>query len=57
MLPQEVIAIEDSPPGILAAKAAGLKCLAVTNSYGRGLLARADWIVESLAEVEIEDLE
>jgi HAD superfamily hydrolase (TIGR01509 family) len=42
------IAIEDTPAGIAAAKAAGLKVVAVTNSHGRDKLFRADRIVNTL---------
>ncbi|MBN1282580.1 MAG: HAD family phosphatase [Proteobacteria bacterium] len=52
----EVIAIEDSPRGIAAAKAAGLRCIAVSNSYERDLLKSADWIVDSLGEVDLRSL-
>jgi beta-phosphoglucomutase len=48
----EVIAIEDSPRGITAAKAAGLKCLAVATSFERTELAHADWIVGSLLDID-----
>jgi HAD superfamily hydrolase (TIGR01509 family) len=51
----EVIAIEDSPRGIAAAKAAGLACLAVATSFERTMLAQADWIVDSLTEASIEE--
>ena len=47
---------EDSPRGIAAAKAAGLRCLAVRNSFGDDLLGDADWIVDSLGEVDLERL-
>jgi len=56
MLSEEVIAIEDSPKGIEAARAAGLKCLAVRTTFGSGDLGRADWIVNSLAEVDLAKL-
>jgi HAD superfamily hydrolase (TIGR01509 family) len=56
LLAEEVIAIEDSPRGILAAKEAGLRCLAVRNSFTSGELDHADWIVDSLDEVNIAEL-
>ena len=56
MLAEEVIAIEDSPKGIAAAKAAGLRCLAVSNTFGSGELGRADWIVGSLSDVDLAKL-
>ncbi|MFA4875401.1 MAG: HAD family phosphatase [bacterium] len=56
ILAEHAIAIEDSPRGIAAAKAAGMRCLAVSNSFSRDELLGADWIVESLADVDLNDL-
>ena len=53
-LPDTSVAVEDTPAGIRSAKGAGLRVLAVTNSYGAGELAEADWIVESLESVRFE---
>ena len=53
----EAIAIEDSPNGVLAAKRAGLLCVAVPNDLTRRLsLDHADKVLASLAEVPLEDL-
>src|SRR5215813_10853560 len=55
--PQEAIALEDSPNGILAAKRAGLFCVAVPNPLTRQLsLAHADLQVASLAELPLTQL-
>jgi HAD superfamily hydrolase (TIGR01509 family) len=48
--PAECIAIEDAPAGVEAAKRAGMRCLAVTNSVTRDRLHKADLIVDSLAD-------
>jgi beta-phosphoglucomutase-like phosphatase (HAD superfamily) len=48
------VVIEDAPDGVAAAKAAGCKCIAVTNSTTAEKLTDADLIVDSLAEVNIE---
>jgi beta-phosphoglucomutase len=53
-VPGKSIAVEDTPAGIRSAKGAGLRVLAVTNSYGTGELADADWIVASLESVRFE---
>lgn len=50
------LAVEDSPAGVQAAKAAGMKVLAVTNSYPEQDLADADRVVTSLAKVSIPAL-
>ena len=55
--PYECLVIEDSIAGIKAAHSAGMKCLAITNSYPAERLSVADMIVKSLEEVEIEDIE
>jgi HAD superfamily hydrolase (TIGR01509 family) len=48
--PAECLAIEDAPAGVEAAKRAGMRCLAVTNSVARDQLDMADLIVDSLAD-------
>ena len=48
--PTACIAIEDAPAGVEAAKRAGMRCIAVTNSVAREQLSKADLIVDSLAE-------
>ena len=45
------LAIEDTPAGIFSAKGAGLKVLAVTNSYDRKYLLEADAVTDSLEQV------
>ncbi|MFN8619969.1 MAG: HAD family phosphatase [Chloroflexota bacterium] len=48
--PEEAVAIEDSPTGIAAARAAGLTCIAVPSESHEGLDA-ADHIVGSLLDL------
>jgi beta-phosphoglucomutase len=50
-VPEMSVAVEDTPAGIRSAKGAGLRTLAVTNSYDAGELAEADWVVGSLESV------
>jgi HAD superfamily hydrolase (TIGR01509 family) len=53
----EAVAIEDSPNGVRAAKAAGLFCIAVPNLVTASLdLSAADVTVESLADLPVEGL-
>jgi HAD superfamily hydrolase (TIGR01509 family) len=55
--PREAVAIEDSPNGILAAKRAGLFCLAVSHAVSERLdLSQADAVTSSLAELPLLDL-
>ena len=53
---EKCVVIEDSPAGITSAKAAGMKVLAVTNSYPTDALREADMIVRTLAEVSADTL-
>jgi len=55
--PEECLVIEDSLHGIEGAHAAGMKCLAVTNSYPKEKLTHAERVVESLEGIRPEDLE
>lgn len=52
--PHECLVIEDSVAGVEAAKAAGMRCLAVTNSYKAEELQAADKVVNSLAAVDLK---
>lgn len=54
---KECLVIEDSIHGVHAAHTAGMKCLAVTNSYSAELLREADLIVASLADLSLEKIE
>jgi beta-phosphoglucomutase family hydrolase len=54
--PGNCVVIEDAIAGVTAAKAAGIKCVAVTNSHSREDLSDADLIVDSLEKVNISVL-
>jgi HAD superfamily hydrolase (TIGR01509 family) len=55
--PERAVAFEDSPNGILAARRAGLFCVAVPNVMTRYLpIDHADLRLDSLAEMTLEDL-
>ncbi|MBN2243460.1 MAG: HAD family phosphatase [Acidobacteria bacterium] len=56
ILPQECLVIEDSVGGIAGARAAGMRCLAVSNSYPPEKLQEADRVVGSLEDVHLESL-
>lgn len=49
--PEGCLVIEDAPPGIAAAKNAGMVVIAVTTSFRRGRLQEADIVVRSLAHI------
>jgi beta-phosphoglucomutase len=50
------LVIEDTPAGIASAKGAGLRVLAVTNSYEAAFLSEADAIVDTLEGLTLEEL-
>jgi HAD superfamily hydrolase (TIGR01509 family) len=51
------LALEDSPNGIRAAQAAGLRCVAVPNDVSRHLdVSAADLVLDSLADLDIDAL-
>jgi beta-phosphoglucomutase-like phosphatase (HAD superfamily) len=53
----EAVAVEDSPNGIAAAKAAGLFCVAVPNQLTRSLdVSAADIVVNSLSDLPLPEL-
>jgi beta-phosphoglucomutase-like phosphatase (HAD superfamily) len=54
--PAECLVVEDSLHGVCAARAAGMRCLAVTNSYPAEALARASRVVKTLEGLEPADL-
>jgi len=52
--PVECLVIEDAPNGILAAKNAGMKCVALATTHDAALLKGADKIVKSYAEINLD---
>lgn len=53
----DAVAFEDSPNGVAAAKAAGLRCIAVPNAMTSSLdLSGADLVVSSFLELDVDAL-
>jgi HAD superfamily hydrolase (TIGR01509 family) len=50
------VVIEDSPHGIAAARAAGMRCIAVTTHHGAEALAGADAVIAHVTQLRVEDL-
>ena len=52
--PAQCVVLEDAPNGVQAAKAAGAKCIAVTNSTTAAKLAKADLVCDSLEQIKLD---
>jgi HAD superfamily hydrolase (TIGR01509 family) len=55
--PAECLVVEDAVNGVAAARAAGMRCLALTTSFRPAELEGTDWIVPTLAETPDEVME
>ncbi|MBT3351452.1 MAG: HAD family phosphatase [Nitrospinaceae bacterium] len=51
ILPSGALVFEDSIPGVSSGRAAGMRVLAITNSFPREQLNQADRVVDSLEEI------
>lgn len=47
--PEACLVVEDAISGVAAAKAAGMRCLAITSTFSRSELGGADWFAQDLA--------
>ena len=56
-MPETCIVVDDAPVGIAAAKAAGLRVLAVASTHSYSELESADWIVPNLAALNVTILQ
>lgn len=54
--PGACVVIEDTPAGIHAARAAGMHCLGITNSFGPEVLGEASAVIESLEGLTLEKI-
>ena len=54
--PRNCVVIEDAVAGVTAAKRAGMKCLAVTNTHPEISLKGADLVVDTLETISVVDL-
>jgi len=48
--PEACLVVEDAVHGVMAAKRAGCKCLALTTTFDESDLQDADWIVATLLD-------
>lgn len=49
--PKNIVVIEDTPSGVAAAKAAGMKCIALEHSVSADQLEQADIVITTIAGV------
>ncbi|MFC1909565.1 beta-phosphoglucomutase family hydrolase [Chloroflexota bacterium] len=55
--PRNCLVLEDAVAGVTAAKSAGMKCLAVTNTHPKASLKEADLVVDKLEGIGMSALE
>lgn len=55
LAPDRCVVVEDAVHGVQAAKAAGMRAVAVTTTRSRRELSQADRVVDSLAELNADD--
>ena len=56
MPPAQCVVIEDAVNGIQAAKAAGMRCVAVAQTFPIEQLGQADLVRPGIAQLTLEDL-
>jgi HAD superfamily hydrolase (TIGR01509 family) len=54
--PAECVIVEDAVNGIQAARAAGMRCVAVAHTFPAALLHEADILRDKIGDVRISDL-
>lgn len=54
--PADCVVVEDAPNGVRAARAAGMRCVAVAQTFAAECLDGADLVRPSVAEVKLSDL-
>lgn len=54
--PADCVVVEDAPNGVRAAKAAGMRCVAVAQTFAPEFLDAADLVRPSVSDVKMSDL-
>jgi beta-phosphoglucomutase-like phosphatase (HAD superfamily) len=52
----QCVVVEDAVNGVLAAKAAGMRCVAVAQTFPAQLLSAADLVRPAISDVQLRDL-
>jgi beta-phosphoglucomutase len=56
VMPSECVVVEDAVNGVQAAKAAGMRCVAVATTFPADRLQEADVVRAGIADVQLSDL-
>jgi HAD superfamily hydrolase (TIGR01509 family) len=56
LAPVECVVVEDAVNGVEAARAAGMRCVAVAQTFPAGKLARANLVRDTIADISLGDL-
>lgn len=56
LAPEECVVIEDAVNGIQAAKAAGMRCVAVAQTFVPDKLGAADWVKAGVKDITVDEL-
>jgi len=56
LTPSQCVVVEDAVNGVEAAKAAGMRCVAVAQTFSGDRLRKADLVRRNLLEVSVQDL-
>ena len=54
IMPRACLAVEDSTPGLAAARAAGMRTVGITTTLSRQRLGGADQVIDDLSELSLE---
>jgi beta-phosphoglucomutase family hydrolase len=54
--PQECLVFEDGPVGVAAAKNAGMKCVAITETHPEEKLTQADIVIDTYTHVDLHEV-
>jgi HAD superfamily hydrolase (TIGR01509 family) len=54
--PAQCVVVEDAVNGVQAAKAAGMRCVAVAHTFSEARLTQADLVRKTIAQVSLKDL-
>jgi beta-phosphoglucomutase len=57
IVPPDCVVIEDSVPGVRSARGAGMRVIGVAHTVSEGELSEADWVIPSLLNLTVRDIE